>query len=141
MKSLTITTLLALLSATSALPRSTTTSDNLLPRGLSAPTCETSAGSPLVTDLLDAAHVLTSQPSQFCQQRNPFGSQCTLISSRGTAAISMCRDFQLRCGQVGEAAEAVARECVAEVGGGVRAGGFVEYRDGRVYGRINVHHT
>lgn len=53
----------------------------------------------------------------------------------------MCRDFQLRCNEVGEAAEAVARECVADVGGGMRAGGFVEYRDGRVYGRINVHHT
>jgi hypothetical protein len=51
--------------------------------------CETSGGSPLLKDVVMCAAKLDENDSR-CRQTNPFGSKCTKLVSKGTAAVSIC---------------------------------------------------
>lgn len=101
--------------------------------------CETSGGSPLVSDIYLAANVLRKDIVRGCQNTNDAGSRCTQMKDRGTAALGICGEwaFRMTCYEAGGAAGLVAAQCASNVNGGNRAGGYVQFD----HGKIIVYHS
>lgn len=102
--------------------------------------CETTAGSPYLTDILGAAEAVAKRT--FCCQDNSAGSWCTQLSDYGSAAIGICGGpYCIYCDKVRDAALEIGSNCHwkdPEVDK-YRAGGQIRGLDHNL--RVIVYHT
>lgn len=86
-------------------------------------TCETSAGSPLSSDVTLVINQVRGYGG-FCEQSNGDGSECTTLGSKNSATISICGGpVGGTCEEVAGAITQVQQECEKTIDGDLRVGG------------------
>ncbi|KAI0741693.1 hypothetical protein C8Q80DRAFT_1123527 [Daedaleopsis nitida] len=81
--------------------------------------CETSGGSPLVSD---CQHAIDQLPDGSCQQGNKYGSHCTTMTHYGTCKIDVCGSHLTYLNQ---AAHVSCKQYVQNLLGGCKSGDLV----------------
>ena len=89
----------------------------ILPAYAGSTSCQTSKGSPKTADVTATINELRGRGQVTCDQANGEGSDCTTLTTSGTAGIAVCGDFQSYgtgqfCDIVSDYANEIQQTCV-----------------------------